>query len=94
MAQAYPGNVRATLLRAYGLVCQRCGFVATDPVQIEVHHRDRNHRNNTPENLEWICCNCHALEHRVRPQAKRLSPDEQRRRLVLLARGKTSTARR
>jgi len=34
-----------------------------DEVQLELHHRDRNRRNNRPENLETLCANCHRLEH-------------------------------
>jgi 5-methylcytosine-specific restriction endonuclease McrA len=44
--------------------CERCGFVAVDPLQLDVHHRDHNHHNNHPENLETVCANCHRLEHR------------------------------
>lgn len=43
--------------------CERCGFMATHPMQLDVHHRDRNHENNEKANLETICANCHRLEH-------------------------------
>lgn len=40
--------------------CATCGRRgATD-----VHHRDGNHLNNSPENLERICRSCHMLHHR------------------------------
>ena len=44
-------------------VCERCGFVAKDNCQIDIHHKDRNRKNNEPENLETLCANCHRLEH-------------------------------
>ena len=46
-----------------GESCQRCGFVALHPAQLDVHHKDRDRTNNTPTNLETLCANCHRLEH-------------------------------
>jgi 5-methylcytosine-specific restriction endonuclease McrA len=46
-----------------GDVCGRCGFVPVVLAQLDVHHRDGDHSNNAPENLETICANCHRLEH-------------------------------
>jgi len=28
-----------------------------------VHHIDKNRNNNLPNNLIWLCCNCHFLVH-------------------------------
>lgn len=42
--------------------CERCGFVPIDPVQLDVHHADRNHCNGTPSNLVTLCANCHRLQ--------------------------------
>ena len=42
--------------------CQRCG----KPDARDVHHKDGNHTNNEPSNLERICRSCHTKEHRVR----------------------------
>lgn len=43
--------------------CNRCGY--DEHVKIlEVHHRDHDHSNNVLENLELLCPNCHAIEHR------------------------------
>lgn len=43
--------------------CARCSF---DDIRIlQLHHKDRNRRNNQRDNLEVICPNCHALEHYV-----------------------------
>lgn len=46
--------------------CVRCGFVAEDLCQIDIHHKDGNHKNNSSENLENICSNCHRLVHKHR----------------------------
>ena len=42
--------------------CQRCGYNA-HPEILGVHHMDRNRKNNSLENLEVLCPNCHSLEH-------------------------------
>lgn len=43
--------------------CEKCGFVAIDKCQLDVHHIDRNHKNNHVDNLLTLCANCHRLEH-------------------------------
>lgn len=43
--------------------CERCGFVAVSPKQLDVHHRDGDHTNDDPSNLGTLCANCHRLEH-------------------------------
>ena len=40
--------------------CERCE--ATD--NLLVHHRDHNHYNNDPMNLETLCKRCHQIEHK------------------------------
>ena len=49
--------------------CNRCGFIAVHPCQLDVHHIDHNHDNNTPSNLETLCANCHRLEHAPKEKA-------------------------
>lgn len=44
--------------------CERCGFIPEDMCQLDVHHMDRNNKNNNPSNLKTLCSNCHRLEHR------------------------------
>jgi hypothetical protein len=43
--------------------CEKCGFVAIHPCQLDVHHKDHNHKNNDKSNLITLCANCHRLEH-------------------------------
>ncbi len=42
-------------------VCEVCG--TKDERIIAVHHKDRNRSNNIPDNLAWLCHNCHFLVH-------------------------------
>lgn len=42
--------------------CARCGY-RTIPEILQVHHRDRNRKNNTKENLEPLCPTCHEEDH-------------------------------
>ncbi len=42
--------------------CERCGA----PQAKDVHHRDHDHTNNDPKNLERICRSCHTKEHRTK----------------------------
>lgn len=51
----------ATYDRIGRIACERCG--AGNPFLLQVHHVDRSHENHTPENLETLCANCHAVEH-------------------------------
>lgn len=39
--------------------CEKCGSTAN----IDVHHKDGNRNNNTPENIELLCRSCHLKEH-------------------------------
>ena len=41
--------------------CQLCK--TSDARILAVHHIDRDRLNNTPENLAWLCHNCHFLVH-------------------------------
>lgn len=44
-------------------VCQECGFIPKHVSQMDVHHLDENHENNSPENILVLCANCHRLKH-------------------------------
>jgi len=45
-----------------GDVCEACGFVPVHPCQLDVDHRDGDHSNHDPENLQTLCANCHRLK--------------------------------
>lgn len=42
-------------------ICKRCRL--EDERVLVVHHLDKNPKNNTLENLTWLCNNCHYLVH-------------------------------
>lgn len=44
--------------------CIRCGY-DEHPEILEVHHKDRNRSNNSSENFEVLCPNCHMWEHYI-----------------------------
>ena len=55
---------RNNIIRSGGLErCNRCGY-SEHPEILGVHHKDRDHTNNTPDNLEVLCPICHSLEHK------------------------------
>lgn len=61
-----------------GARCERCEFDA-EPKILQVHHRDRDRSNNTRENLELLCPNCHALDHlrdRKAPYMRNFAPSK------------------
>jgi 5-methylcytosine-specific restriction endonuclease McrA len=57
----YYKGLKIRLLELKGNSCERCGYNKQEILQI--HHRDRNHSNNSIKNLELICPNCHFEEH-------------------------------
>jgi hypothetical protein len=42
--------------------CKICGFVAEHSCQLDIDHIDGNHKNNSEDNLQTICANCHRLK--------------------------------
>lgn len=48
-----------------GDICDKCGFKAENPVQLDVDHKDNNPANNDPSNLWTLCKNCHVLKTKV-----------------------------
>lgn len=55
---------RTVALRILPSRCNRCGY--EEHVEIlQVHHKDRDRANNAIQNLEILCPNCHAIEHRI-----------------------------
>lgn len=47
--------------------CIKCGKPATD-----IHHKDENHKNNKPSNLQNLCVLCHAKIHSISPKKSEL----------------------
>jgi len=42
--------------------CRRCGFMPEKDCQLTVAHIDKNRNNNSKENLQTLCHNCHNLK--------------------------------
>jgi hypothetical protein len=58
---------REQALRIFPHVCARCGraFDGKRLRELDVHHRDHDHRNNPPDGSNWelLCLYCHDNEH-------------------------------
>jgi hypothetical protein len=54
-------HIKIKLVAIRGGVCERCGYNKREVLQ--VHHKDRNRKNNKITNLELVCPNCHYEEH-------------------------------
>lgn len=54
-------GLKIRLLNTRGNKCERCGYDKYEILQ--VHHKNRDRDNNTLNNLELICPNCHFEEH-------------------------------
>jgi hypothetical protein len=59
------GILRKVLIRLglYTGICDICGIAdewCGKPLTIEIDHINGIHTDNTPENLRWLCPNCHS----------------------------------
>lgn len=56
-------TVRNRLIFKRGRKCERCELTMwfDQPIPLEMEHKDGNRVNNDWDNLELLCCNCHAL---------------------------------
>ena len=55
-------RVRPEVLRRDRYTCRGCGAWG-GRLRVQVHHRDNDHQNNSPENLVTLCVFCHAVFH-------------------------------
>lgn len=57
------GNHKSALVQTRGHKCESCGLTEwkSQPIPLELEHIDGDNKNNTKENLQLLCCNCHAL---------------------------------
>ncbi len=53
--------IKIKLISIRGGKCEKCDYSKSEVLQ--VHHKDRNIRNNDFDNLEIICPNCHFENH-------------------------------
>ena len=60
---------------AIPLVCNRCKFKAVDRCQIDRHHIDGVHSNDSVENIEFVCANCHRLISKLQSIERKKAAD-------------------
>lgn len=48
--------------RMKGGICESCGFIAIKPCQLDLDHIDGNKLNNSTNNIQTLCANCHRLK--------------------------------
>ena len=64
-------NVKYDTLKKYlnilgvSYKCECCGLSEWmgKPIPLELHHKDFNHYNNSLDNLQILCANCHMQAH-------------------------------
>lgn len=58
--------------------CECCGLTKWNgqPIPLELHHIDGDHSNNTKENLQILCANCHSQTENFRGKKNRINNDE------------------
>jgi hypothetical protein len=55
-------NLKINLIKTRGHKCEDCQLEhwKNYPIPLELHHIDGNNQNNETENIQLLCCNCHA----------------------------------
>lgn len=58
--------------------CECCGLTKWNgrPIPLELHHIDGDRSNNTKENLQILCANCHSQTENFRGKKNRINNDE------------------
>lgn len=56
------------IIELRGRKCEQCGSVSwlDQPINLEIHHKDGNHNNNSLDNLQLLCPNCHSYTENYR----------------------------
>lgn len=55
-------SIRKNLIKERGNTCESCKLTEwlKIPIPLELHHKDGDRTNNVVDNLQLLCCNCHA----------------------------------
>jgi len=71
-------NLKPNLIKFRGHKCEDCGLSEWKGgnIPLELHHIDGNRSNNEVNNLQLLCCNCHALTPNYRRNKDVLSKRE------------------
>ena len=63
-------HLRRYIFEKFGNKCCKCGWGETNPytgtIPLEIDHIDGNYENNSEENLQLLCPNCHSLTETYR----------------------------
>jgi hypothetical protein len=86
-----PASMRRLLIEQRGHRCEDCGLSEwkSQPIPLEMHHKDGNSDNNTEENLMLICPNCHAFTEHYKGAVKGKEGSRQKMRRKRYANGET-----
>lgn len=67
-------RIRKYLLDKANNKCECCGWSEinkyTNTIPLEIHHKDGNYKNNSEENLQVLCPNCHSLTETIKSHNK------------------------
>jgi Zn finger protein HypA/HybF involved in hydrogenase expression len=67
-------TIRNYLLKKHNYQCECCGWGKinkfTNTIPLEIHHKDGDYRNNSEENLQVLCPNCHSLTETIKSHNK------------------------
>jgi len=66
-------KLKPHLIREKGHKCENCLLTEWQnyPIILEVHHKNGDKTNNNFDNLQLLCCNCHALTDNWRNKTKK-----------------------
>lgn len=64
---------RKQVLSEANFTCGKCNnrLWLSEPIPLEVHHKDGNRKNNKRDNLEALCLNCHYFTDKYRFKGRR-----------------------
>jgi len=67
-------SLKPHLIKERGLKCQNCDLTRwlDEDIILEVHHIDGDRTNNTKDNLQLLCPNCHAVTDNWRGRKNKL----------------------
>lgn len=67
-------HIRYYLLEKHNCKCELCGWGEINPytktIPLEIHHKDGNYLNNSEDNLQVLCPNCHSLTETIKSHNK------------------------
>jgi 5-methylcytosine-specific restriction endonuclease McrA len=79
--------IRNYLIHQENSSCQLCGWdkknLITNKTTLEVHHKDGNYKNNSIDNLQILCPNCHSLTESYKNLNKGKGREQRRQKLHL-----------